>query len=149
MAIILMGQKRDLIRPATLFALGAGLAWPVVITLGYFAEHASLTAMLSDWIWPLQHYSAANHVPYGYQDWSESTVHLLFGTGSLFTRFVAGLVVSPCFVIPVLPLVALALLVHWTVRTCGGKWNGCKIFLLCSCQCDAGWAAAFSCFHSC
>ena len=38
--------------------------------------------MLADWLWPLQHYSRANRVPYGYQNWSDDARHQLFGTGS-------------------------------------------------------------------
>ena len=90
----------------------AGLIWPVAITVGYFAAHGSLSFMVADCAWPLQHYSAANRVPYGYQNWSESSRALLFEQGSLLKRCIALLVVSPCFLIPALPIFASGVLVQ-------------------------------------
>jgi hypothetical protein len=61
--------------------------------------------MLADWLWPLHHYSQANSVRYGYQNWSEASRASLFGA-SWGPRLLVLLVVTPCFLIPVLPLVA-------------------------------------------
>ena len=72
--------------------------------------------MLADWFWPLHHYSLANHVPYGYQNWSDATRHLLFGSGSLLQRAITVLAISPCFLVPALPLAAVALLIYWLVQ---------------------------------
>jgi hypothetical protein len=63
--------------------------------------------MLSDWLWPLHHYSQANSVRYGYQNWSEASRATLFGA-SWGPRLLVLLVVTPCFLIPVLPLIAVA-----------------------------------------
>ena len=101
---------------AALAAAGLGLTWPFVATLAYFGAQHALPAMLADWIWPLKHYSAANRVPYGYQDWSDDTRQLLFGSGSGVGRWVALLAVSPCFVIPALPIVSIGLLLYWLAQ---------------------------------
>jgi hypothetical protein len=89
------------------------------VTLVYFGTQHSRSLMLADWFWPLQHYAAANRVPYGYQNWSDSTRHMLFGSGLSGVRLLTGLAVSPVFLIPVLPLVAVALLAYWTVKMWG------------------------------
>jgi hypothetical protein len=96
-----------------LWALAAGMAWPIVMVVDYFAGKHAFVTMLSDWTWPLEHYSRANRVPYGFQNWSDSARQAMFGTGSIGIRAFNGLVVSACFVVPVLPLIALGLLVYW------------------------------------
>jgi len=93
--------------------LALGLAWPFLITLAYFGAQHSLTDMLADWLWPLQHYSLANRVPYGYQNWSDETRPTLFGVGSIAVRFITMLTLSPCFLIPILPLIAVGLWFYW------------------------------------
>ena len=94
----------------------AGLAWPIVLTFLYFSAKQSLSPMLADWFWPLGHYSRANRVPYGYQNWSESAVHSLFFSGPWLERVVATLTLSPCILVPVLPLFSCGLLVYWFSR---------------------------------
>jgi hypothetical protein len=98
---------------AELIAGSSGLAWPAVVVLEYFGMQHALSPMLTDWIWPLNHYSAANRVTYGFQNWSDETRELVFGTGSLFKRLLALFVISPCFLIPALPLASIGLLIHW------------------------------------
>jgi len=49
------------------------MTWPFLLTVAYFGAQHSLSLMLADWFWPLHHYSLANHVPYGYQNWSDAT----------------------------------------------------------------------------
>ena len=97
--------------------LGLGLAWPFIVTVVYFGAEHSLSPMLADWFWPLQHYSLANRVPYGYQNWSDSARQLMFGGGPWGVRLVAALTVSPCFLIPCFPLFALGLLAYWVIQT--------------------------------
>jgi 4-amino-4-deoxy-L-arabinose transferase-like glycosyltransferase len=116
LAITLVRGRQHLLKRAQVIGLGLGLAWPLVITLTYFATQNGFSAMVEDWVWPLQHYSAANRVSYGYQNWSDSTRQLLFGTGSFGVRFLKVLAISPCLLVPVLPLVGVGLLVYWIVR---------------------------------
>jgi len=97
-------------------AVGVGLAWPFLLTLGYFAGHGAFRTMIQDWLWPLHHYTAANHVAYGWQNWSDHTRDAIFGTGPAAARIAKVIAVSPGFVIPVLPLVGCAFLVYWTVN---------------------------------
>jgi hypothetical protein len=104
------------------FGVAAGMAWPFVVTLAYFGAQHSLSLMLEDWFWPLHHYTLANRVPYGYQNWSENARHQLFGTGSIGIRLVTIVAVSPGFLVPALPLIAVGLLAYWIVQT----WRRCE-----------------------
>ena len=100
--------------------LGLGLIWPILVTLLYFGSRHVVGLMLADWLWPLQHYSIANRVPYGYQNWSDETRQVLFGTNSAVFRFVTALALSPCFVIPALPLIGLGIWTNWIRKTRNG-----------------------------
>jgi 4-amino-4-deoxy-L-arabinose transferase-like glycosyltransferase len=91
-----------------------GFAWPFAATLVYFFSQRALRAMLVDLLWPFRHYSAANRVPYGDQNWSDHARDVLFHTGPLGVRVLKAIAVSPGFVVPILPLIAAALLIYWT-----------------------------------
>ena len=119
-AITLLDRNRTWWQGTQALGLAAGMVWPFLVTVAYFGAQHSLSLMLADWFWPLQHYSLANHVPYGYQNWSENTRHLLFGSGSLTVRLITIVAISPCFLVPALPLVAVGLLVYWLVQ----MWRG-------------------------
>jgi len=97
-------------------AIGAGLTWPFLLTFGYFAGHGTARAMVQGWLWPLRHYTAANHVAYGWQNWSDHTREVIFKTGPMAARVAKTIAVSPGFVIPVLPLVACLFLIYWAVK---------------------------------
>jgi hypothetical protein len=97
--------------------LVAGLTWPFLITLAYFISQHALSAMLADWLWPLQHYSAANRVRYGYSSWSEDTRQMVWESGSWPMRLFKLFVISPIFFVPVLPLLAIVLFVWWGLRS--------------------------------
>ncbi len=117
LVVVFLQGRRSLLSRAQVLAMMFALAWPFVITFAYFASQHATSTMLADWLWPLQHYSRANRVPYGYQNWSDETRRLLFGTGSLLERLIKALAVSPCFWIPVLPLIAVGLLGYWIVQS--------------------------------
>jgi hypothetical protein len=72
--------------------------------------------MLADWFWPLHNYSKVNSVPYGYQDWSDEARMRLYGSGSWLVRGIALFTVSPCFLLPVLPIIAIMLLIYWLLE---------------------------------
>jgi hypothetical protein len=99
---------------AAIFA--AAFAWPFLLTLAWFISRHALAPMLADWLWPLRHYSQANSVHYGYQNWSESSRATMFGSPSPVQNFIAMLVVAPCFLVPVLPIAAIGILVTLSVR---------------------------------
>ncbi len=119
-AITVLDRRRSLWEGKLALWLATGIVWPFLATLAYFGAQHSLSLMLADWLWPLRHYSLANHVPYGYQNWSENTRHLLFGSGSLTVRLITIVAISPCFLVPALPLVAIGLLIYWLVQ----MWRG-------------------------
>jgi hypothetical protein len=72
--------------------------------------------MLADWFWPLHNYSKVNSVPYGYQDWSDEARKRLYGSGSWLVGGIALFTVSPCFLLPVLPIIAFMLLIYWLLE---------------------------------
>lgn len=113
--LALAGRRRSLLGGGSWLALGAGLAWPFLVTFVWFGAQHALAPMLADWVWPLHHYSRANHVPYGYQNWSDSSRANLFGNHSWHHNLIAGLAVAPCFLVPVLPLVAAGILAYFAV----------------------------------
>jgi 4-amino-4-deoxy-L-arabinose transferase-like glycosyltransferase len=116
LAIWFLQGRRSLLNRFEFLAFVIGFAGPIAITFAYFASQHAASVMLADWLWPLQHYSRANRVPYGYQNWSDDARHELFGTGSLPERVIKVLAISPCFWIPVLPLIAVGLLGYWIVQ---------------------------------
>jgi len=99
-----------------LSALCLGFGWPILSTLVYFALQHALHPMLRDLLWPFEHYSAANRVRYGDQNWSDHARNLLFYSGPIGIRIVKAIAVSPGFVVPVLPIIAVALLFYWAVK---------------------------------
>jgi 4-amino-4-deoxy-L-arabinose transferase-like glycosyltransferase len=104
------------LRAIHILAIGIGVVWPAMVTLVYFAWQHALQPMFTDLIWPFLHYSNANRVPYGYQNWSDAERHLLFGTGSVGFRALKGVIISPCFIVPLLPLVAVGMFIYWMVQ---------------------------------
>jgi len=105
-----------------------GLSWPFVVTFTYFAMHHALGVMVADCLWPLQHYSAANRVPWGYGNMSDEAQHIMFGTGPLGFRLFVMLVYSATFWVPLLPLLGPALLLRltylkWQKKTTPPEWR--------------------------
>lgn len=94
-------------------AVVAGLVWPFVIAFAYFGARGAAGLMVRSWLWPLQHYTRANHVPYGYQNWSDHTRDLIFHTGPLGVRAIKVLAVLPGLLVPILPLIAIGILAYW------------------------------------
>ncbi len=118
--IITFGDRqRKLFSRAQMGAFAMGLTWPLVVTIIYFASQHALRAMFADWLWPLQHYSTANRLPYGYQNLSENQRQAIFFSGSWGIRLAKILGFSPSLWIPVLPLFGVALL----PRLSAGIWR--------------------------
>ena len=104
-------------------ATGAGLVWPVLATLGYFGAHHALGSLFADWAWAPFHYSSVNRVPYGFMDWSDQERTIMFASGPWAERLAAFLAVSPCFLIPALPIVGFGLLPYWILAARRGLMN--------------------------
>jgi 4-amino-4-deoxy-L-arabinose transferase-like glycosyltransferase len=132
LAIRLLDGQRHLCNGKQISVLAAGVAFPFIIAFAYFGSQHSLGLMLRDWFWPLQHYSLANRVPYGYQNWSDSTRHQLFGSEYLIVRVITILAISPCFLIPLLPLIAVSLLVYWSRQNRAPREYRSYYILVCS-----------------
>lgn len=109
--------KKNLVGKPELAGFALGFLWPLVLTFAYFGAQHGVGIMVEDWLWPLRHYTSANHVPYGYQNWSDDARHLIFHTGPLWLRVVKALAVSPGFLVPALPLIAVGLLLYWMMRS--------------------------------
>jgi Dolichyl-phosphate-mannose-protein mannosyltransferase len=114
--IAFSSMERKCLSRNQLLAIALGLLWPFLITAIYFAAHDSLTTMLASWFWPLQHYSGANRVPYGYDNLTGNARDRIFGTASLGLRLFAMLIFSARTWVPFVPFVALVLLVRLTFR---------------------------------
>jgi hypothetical protein len=98
-------------------AVATGLLWPLVLTFAYFGTKGTAGLMLESWLWPLQHYTKANHVPYGYQNWSDHTRELIFHSGPFGVRTIKVLAVLPGLLVPVLPLLAIGILAYWAAAS--------------------------------
>lgn len=112
--IVLGSQQPKLLSRAQLIAIAVGLCWPFLITALYFASHHALTTMLASWFWPLQHYSAANRVPYAYDNMTGEARHRIFDATSPGMRLFAMLIFSARTWVPFMPIVAVALLARLT-----------------------------------
>jgi hypothetical protein len=88
--------------------LGFGL--PFVATFGYFYSQHSLVATLQAWLWPLDHYSALNRTPYGYVASTDALADIYADAWPL--RVLTILITGPWFFIPLLPLIAIAVVIH-------------------------------------
>jgi 4-amino-4-deoxy-L-arabinose transferase-like glycosyltransferase len=113
-------SKRRFARPH-LWAFLAGFMLPALLTVAYFASQHSLPQMLADCLWPLQHYTAVNKVPYGFMGVNYSEIL----AGPWGYRLAVVVLLSPCFLLPALPILAVGALGFWLLRLWrGGEENG-------------------------
>jgi len=113
-------DSRELPDGKQLAALAVGLAWPLAVTFTYFAMKHSVPVMLTDWVWPLFHYSRANILPYGYLVMSSPDPGALF-RGSWSGQFLTLLILGPCILLPVLPIVAIGIFIWFALRPSRGE----------------------------
>ena len=106
------GRKPVFLR-SELANIMAGFLLPLIGVFAYFGAEHSLAIMFQDWFWPLLHYTQANHVPYGWQNWSDDARQRIFYAGPFGIRVLKILAVSPGFLVPVLPLVGVGLQGYW------------------------------------
>lgn len=116
-------RRKQLFRGSEWAGVSAGLAWPFLLVAGYFGAKHSLSIMLKDWIWPLRHYGLANHVRYGYQNWSDYSRGVIFHTGPAWAIALKVLVVSPGFIVPVLPFFAVGFYAYGLLQLRRGAAN--------------------------
>ena len=115
LVIVFRGRFGGLFGARQAAALAAGLAWPFVATFGYFAAKRSLLEMLTDWAWPLFHYTVANQLPYGYLVMSASDQAELLA-GSWVSKLIMLIVLGPCILLPIVPILALGILAWFTLK---------------------------------
>jgi hypothetical protein len=126
LVVALRGQSRGMFGVRKFAVLCAGLTWPFAVTFAYFASKHSLFEMISDWLWPLHHYSVANKLPYGYLVMSTMDRGAAF-SGSWGARLFMAVVLGPCYLLPVLPILAGCLFVWLALKrrpnaTSNQKW---------------------------
>ena len=120
LAVRVLGRA-FLFRRSRSAAFAAGFLWPFIVTFAYFGSQRTITVMLQDWLWPLRHYTEANHVVYGWQNWSEQARDTIFYTGPAWLRILKVFAVSPGLLVPVLPLIAVGLFAYWAFHIRTGK----------------------------
>lgn len=108
--------RSPLFRRSQPVALAFGFLSPFTLTFAYFGAQRTIAVMLQDWLWPLRHYTEANHVVYGWQNWSEQARDTIFYTGPAWLRILKFLAVSPGFLVPLLPLIAVGLFGYWAFQ---------------------------------
>jgi hypothetical protein len=115
-ASLQIARRERVFRRSEVTSILFGFLLPTIAVLVYFGAEHSLAIMLQDWFWPLRHYTEANHVPYGWQNWSDNARQTIFYSGPLAMRVLKILAVSPGFLVPLLPLVGVGLFGYCIVR---------------------------------
>ncbi len=110
LVVALTDENKAFIRRRPLVACLTGFLVPFLLTFAYFASRHSLSQMLGGWLWPLRHYSQANTLPFGYLVLATpDPTALLAGSWSWY--LLLAFVSSPCLIIPLLPILAVAIFV--------------------------------------
>ncbi|MBZ5616965.1 MAG: glycosyltransferase family 39 protein [Acidobacteriia bacterium] len=117
LALYRLDRGRWKLRHAAWMVLGAAL--PVVAVIGYFASHHALGPMFAAWLWPLQHYTVVNKLPYGYMQGIE--VREAVSSLSPLERGLLIVSIAPMVIIALLPLLVLGLWAATTGRALLGK----------------------------
>lgn len=107
--------RNHILRFQYLWSFLVGFTLPILITFAYFAWQHSLSLMFAEWFWPLKHYALANTTSYGYLELSSSGLRALSAESWLSLLFIL-FTMSPFFLIPALPILAVGLLCYWVIR---------------------------------
>jgi 4-amino-4-deoxy-L-arabinose transferase-like glycosyltransferase len=107
--LIILLDRKGRFTVSHVWASLAGITLPFVVTIGYFMYQRSLSLMLADWLWPLGHYSLVNRIPYGWLELTPASIEKIFAAP--WPSCLATLMIlSPYFLFPVLPILALGFL---------------------------------------
>ncbi len=128
------GPQRALWRRSYVLSLAAGFAWPLLVTLAYFGSQHGLAPMLTDWLWPLRHYSAVNKTPYGFVTLTGHAWETMFGDPGWGRRVSFALLTSPLAIISFLPVAALGFTIRQALQLRGRRETeqASKYYFLCS-----------------
>ena len=113
--ILRLTNRALVVRKTLILAMGVGFVFPFLVTGVFFATEHSLSLMVQSCLWPLRHYTQANHVPYGWQNWSADSINIIFRSGPIWLRVMKVVAISPGLVVPSIPIVAIMVLVYWTL----------------------------------
>jgi hypothetical protein len=108
-----------------LWVPGAGFALPFLLTFTYFALMHGLPEMAEQWLWPLWNYSDVNKTPYGFVILSPEARQSM-AAEPWTARVVTTLLTGPLYMIPFLPVIALATLGYWIFKSRAGKCSQSK-----------------------
>jgi 4-amino-4-deoxy-L-arabinose transferase-like glycosyltransferase len=114
-AVMLGGPHRTKFTSGQVCGALAAFAFPLVTTLAYFTAQHGLSQMLADCLWPLHHYSAVNKTSYGRIELTDSNRHALV-VGPWPLRLFKLFVLSPCFLIPTLPILGIGFFGYYSTR---------------------------------
>lgn len=92
------------LRKQDLVAIVSGITLPVVFTMAYLARQGALPEFISSMSWPMNHYSGANRLPFGFVIMSQADVNALFLSGPLPMRALRLFFVSPAVILSALPV---------------------------------------------
>ena len=128
-AVMWSNRREGRIVLSYVWAFLAGFAPPLLLTVAYFAAHHSLPQMLADCLWPLQHYSSVNSLPYGSPELVDAEVEK---ARMLPWSMQLGMLVilSPYFILPVLPILAAGFLAVWLFRLWWWKEKNARYFVM-------------------
>ena len=128
-AVIWSDRQEGRIVLPQVWAFLAGFVPPLLLTVAYFAAHHSLPQMLADCLWPLQHYSSVNTLPYGSPVLIDAEVEKarMLPWGMQLGMLV---ILSPYFILPVLPILAAGFLAVWLFRLWWWKEKNARYFVM-------------------
>lgn len=131
MAALAWAQRHQRYSVAHLYAFLAGLGFPALVTVAYFATQHGLTPMLEDCLWPLYHYSAANRLPFGAPVLVNSELAKLH-TLPWGVQLLMLMILSPYYILPVLSVLAVGYLLYWLYQLRSSQDEKVRYFVVVS-----------------
>lgn len=109
---------KDWLKTRHFLTMGTVFALPLLATVGFFAAHGALGAMIQGLLWAPRNYTEANRLPYGFITMPISEWEKFFVSGPLGERAFHYFIISPIFVLCALPIavVLVALSLVWSKR---------------------------------
>ncbi len=133
-----LSRQQRLFNAKRVMWLASGFALPFAVTLIYFGAKHSLGPMFADWLWPLRHYNSVNRVPYGFMHLSTSELDKL-ASEPLAWKVFALFTMSPCFIVAVLPILALVVLGRYVLMSRKNQLpSSGRAYYLLVCSCTTG-----------
>lgn len=122
--VFTFSRPRTLLTARYAAALAAGASAPLSITLTYFGAHHALSATLTDWVWPIFHYPAANQYAFGYS-FSGIARQPIFSNRALSTA-IAAYIFAPFFIVSALAVLVFAVFAFGAALSIRGSFEPVK-----------------------